>query len=232
MDRLLRILEPCLLLAVPLMLGLCAYFRVSNTALLSSLVAFAALVPFFLRFERQRPRPRDFMPIVVLSALAAAGRIVFAPFPGFKPVIAIIIVGAVSFGRQAGFFIGALSALVSNMFFGQGPWTPWQMYAWGIVGYLAGVLMDAGAFKKPAFVYAYGFCGSLLFGLVLDTWTALGFIQPFSLGALLTTYAAGLPFSLSQAVATVVFLIPILQPWSKKFDRIKAKYGVGQLDVR
>jgi energy-coupling factor transport system substrate-specific component len=214
------------LLLVLFVLGLCAYLDITNTALLSSLVVICALIPFFVRFERQHPRPRDFMPIVVLAALAAGGRIIFAPFPNFKPVIAIVIVSALSFGRQAGFFVGALAALASNIFFGQGPWTPWQMYAWGLVGYLAGTLSDAGLFRKPVFVYVFGFCSALFFGLILDTWTAIGFVRPFSLTALLAVYAAGLPFSLTQAMATVIFLLPILQPWSKKFERIKKKYGI------
>ena len=75
------------------------------------------------------------MPTVVLAALAAAGRILFAPIPDFKPVSAIAIIAGVAFGRKSGFMVGSLAALASNFFFGQGVWTPWQMYAWGLVGY-------------------------------------------------------------------------------------------------
>lgn len=78
--------------------------------------------------------------LVVLAALAAAGRILFAPIPDFKPVSAIAIIAGVVFGRKSGFMVGALAALASNFFFGQGPWTPWQMYAWGLVGYGARLL--------------------------------------------------------------------------------------------
>lgn len=226
MLRFLKILEPCLLLVVPLILGLCAFFKVENAALLTALVALVAALPFFLRFEMQRPKPRDIMPVVVLSAFAAAGRIIFAAFPNFKPVSAIVIVSAISFGKQAGFLVGALAALASNMFFGQGPWTPWQMYAWGLIGYIAGVLHEAGVFRKPLFVYIYGFVSALLYGGILDSWNVVGYVYPFSWPAALVVYGAGLPFSLIHAVATVVFLLPIYAPWSRKFERIKRKFGI------
>ena len=139
-DKVLAWMEPVLLVLVPAVLILCAYFQVENTALLSLMTVVLALVPYFLRFERRHPRPRDIMPIVVLAAIAAVGRILFAPFPNVKPVTAIVIVSGACLGPQSGFLTGALAALSSNLFFGQGPWTPWQMYAWGLAGYLAGLL--------------------------------------------------------------------------------------------
>ena len=74
---------------------------------------------------------RQIMPTLVLAALAAAGRILFGPIPDFKPVSAIAIIAGATLGRRNGFMVGALAALTSNFFFGQGMWTPWQMYAWG-----------------------------------------------------------------------------------------------------
>ena len=125
-----------LFLLVPAAMIACILLQSLQTALLSTLVLLAALTPFFLAFERQKPRPRDFMPVVVLTALSVTGRLLFAALPNFKPVSAIVILAGVCFGRQSGFLTGALSALVSNLFFGQGPWTPWQMYAWGLMGAL------------------------------------------------------------------------------------------------
>ena len=131
--RLLALLEVPALAAVPLVLGVCAYFQVEQGALLTVVVAFAAVGVFFASFEASRPALRQIMPTVVLAALAAAGRMLFAPVPDFKPVSAICILAGAVFGRRSGFLVGALAALVSNFFFGQGPWTPWQMYAWGLV---------------------------------------------------------------------------------------------------
>ncbi|MDO4291192.1 MAG: ECF transporter S component [Eggerthellaceae bacterium] len=138
--RLIKLLEPVLLACVPVALAACAYFQFDQTALLTFAVAVAALALFFAGWEASRPALRQVMPAAVLGALAAAGRILFAPVPDFKPVSAICIVAGAVFGRRCGFMVGALAALVSNFFFGQGAWTPWQMYAWGMVGYLAGAL--------------------------------------------------------------------------------------------
>lgn len=126
--------------ATPVVLAACAIANFDQTALLTLVVVLASIGIFFASYEASRPRLRDIMPTVVLAALAAAGRILFAPIPDFKPVSAIAIIAGVAFGRKSGFMVGALAALASNFFFGQGPWTPWQMYAWGLVGYGAGLL--------------------------------------------------------------------------------------------
>ena len=126
--------------ATPAVLVACAIANFDQTALLTLVVVLASIGIFFASYEASRPRLRDIMPTVVLAALAAAGRILFAPIPDFKPVSAIAIIAGVAFGRKSGFMVGALAALASNFFFGQGPWTPWQMYAWGLVGYGAGLL--------------------------------------------------------------------------------------------
>lgn len=126
--------------ATPVVLAACAIANFNQTALLTLVVVLASIGVFFASYEASRPRLRDIMPTVVLAALAAAGRILFAPIPDFKPVSAIAIIAGVAFGRKSGFMVGALAALASNFFFGQGPWTPWQMYAWGLVGYGAGLL--------------------------------------------------------------------------------------------
>ena len=162
--------------AVPAALAYCAAMQVEQTALLSMAVVACALLVFFVGYERRRPRLRDIMPVAVLAALAAAGRILFAPFPSFKPVSAIAIIAGVVFGRRAGFMVGALAALASNFFFGQGPWTPWQMYAWGMVGYGAGLLAQAcSAPPRLSVVCAYGFASGFGYGFVLNLWSIVGF---------------------------------------------------------
>ena len=136
--------------ATPAVLAACAIANFDQTALLTLVVVLASVGIFFASYEASRPRLRDIMPTVVLAALAAAGRILFAPIPDFKPVSAIAIIAGVAFGRKSGFMVGALAALASNFFFGQGPWTPWQMYAWGLVGYGAGLLAMAPAKRRVA----------------------------------------------------------------------------------
>ncbi|MBQ6585744.1 MAG: ECF transporter S component [Coriobacteriales bacterium] len=219
-----------MVLLVPAALITCALLGVRNSGVLTASIAGVAVLPFFLSFERSKPRARDLMPVVVLTAIASAGRLLFAPFPGVKPVAAIVIVGGLSFGRQAGFLIGALTALVSNLFFGQGPWTPWQMYCWGLMGYVAGALAQTSFMKGRAGVCAYGFAACLVYGLVMDSWYVVSYVWPLSWKPALAAYAAGLPMTLTQAVATVLFLLVILAPWSRKFQHFKRKYGICQLD--
>lgn len=136
--------------ATPVVLAACAIANFDQTALLTLVVVLASMGIFFASYEASRPRLRDIMPTVVLAALAAVGRILFAPIPDFKPVSAIAIIAGIAFGRKSGFMVGALAALASNFFFGQGPWTPWQMYAWGLVGYGAGLLAMAPAKRRAA----------------------------------------------------------------------------------
>lgn len=211
----------------PLVLFLCAFFDIENAALLSILTAGAASVPFFWGFEKRKPAPEDIMPVVIFAAIAAAGRAVFAPFPNFKPVSAVIILGGASFGRQSGYMMGALAALASNMLFGQGPWTPWQMYAWGLIGYFAGVFDRRGWIRSPLAASLYGFFASLVYGLILDSWHVVGYVSPVTLSAILAVYAAGAPFSLSHAAATAIMIAPVFKPFRRKMERIKSKYAIG-----
>lgn len=218
-----------LFLLVPAAMIACILLQSLQTALLSTLVLLAALTPSFLAFERQKPRPRDFMPVVVLTALSVTGRLLFAALPNFKPVSAIVILAGVCFGRQSGFLTGALSALVSNLFFGQGPWTPWQMYAWGLMGYVAGALASTKLFRRPWAVLLYGFLASFGYGFLMNSWTLFSFVQPVTWQAALATYGAALAFDATHAVSTVAFLSVTLLPWQKELRRIRQKYGVREL---
>lgn len=211
---------------VPVVLGVCVAFQVQQTAVLSLIVVLGCLIVFFAGFEHSRPRLRDTMPIAVLAALGAAGRILFAPIPSFKPVSAIAIIAGAVFGRRSGFLVGALAALASNFFFGQGPWSPWQMYGWGLVGYLGGVLGQAGLFRNRAVLFGYGFLSGPLYGIVLNLWSIVGFYHPESLAQGVLIYAAALPFDIIHGVATAVFLLALYFPWERKLARVKRKFGL------
>lgn len=147
-SRLLAKLEIPLLLAVPAVMAAALLAGVEQAALAMLIVVALVLALFFAGYEASRPGLRQIMPTLVLAALAAAGRILFGPIPDFKPVSAIAIIAGATLGRRNGFMVGALAALTSNFFFGQGMWTPWQMFAWGLVGYVGGALACAGAFDR------------------------------------------------------------------------------------
>ena len=220
-------LEAPSILGVPAVLIACAVNGVQAAAGLTLLVVVLCVGLFLASYEASRPALRQVMPTATLAALAAAGRILFAPIPDVKPVSAIAIVAGATLGRREGFMVGALAALVSNFFFGQGAWTPLQMYAWGLVGYVAGVLSDAGAFEGHTWpVLAWGFCSGLVYGAVLNGWHVLGYVRPLTLAGTLTAFAAGFPLDVMHGVATVVFLGLTWGPWGRAIKRSVAKYDL------
>ena len=198
----------------PLLLLYLARTETPGTAVLSCLILAVALVPFFAGFESSRPRPRDMVPIAVLSAIAALGRTLFAAIPSFHPVSAVVLIAGMQFGGQAGFLTGALSALASNMLLGQGPWTPWQMYAWGMIGLAGGVLERAGAFRRRSVLYGFGFVSGILFGWFLNLWYLIGYVKPLTWAAVLSACAASAVMDVTHGASTVIFLLLLEKTWS------------------
>ncbi|MCL1879814.1 MAG: ECF transporter S component [Actinomycetia bacterium] len=226
-SRLLNVLEPLLLISVLVALACCALFRVRQTGLLSALIVLMALAFFMLRFEGLQVKPRDIMPIVVMVAIAVALRIFLTPFPNFQPVSAIVIITGIGFGRRSGFMTGALAALVSNLFMGQGPWTPWQMYVWGMMGYAAGALATTSWFRQRWQVCIFGGIAAEFYGLVLDTYSVFAFFNASTLPTILAVYSGGFAFNVVHILSTAAFLWLTYRPWMKQLDRIKQKYGIG-----
>ena len=97
-------------------------------------------IPYYFKYEKKKPQTRESVVLAVMIALTVASRMLFAFSPGFKPVSAMVIICGMAFGRESGFLCGSLSAVASNFFFGQGPWTPFQMLAWGMIGWISGIL--------------------------------------------------------------------------------------------
>lgn len=209
-----------------LVLILAAIFQFEQTAAFTLLASILTIVPFFLNFEKEKKKPRDLMPIVILSAMAIAGRLLFTPLPNFKPVTAIVIITGIAFGAESGFMTGALTALISNLFFGQGPWTAWQMLAWGLIGFFAGILAEKNLFNKTWKILLYGSIATLLYGLLMDTWTIISYVRPLNLASAMTSYSFGVIFNLSHILSTIIFLLPIQKLWLPQLQRIKIKFGL------
>ena len=148
--------------------------------LTSTLIIMELLIPFFLKFEGRKPQARELVVLAVMCALAVAARVAI-PIPNFKAIYAIIMIAGIAFGPESGFMVGAVSALSSNFFLSQGPYTPWQMMAYGAGGMLAGFLFRKGRLpRKPVLMGIVGFLGVLLFvGPLLDTCTV--FLAPISM---------------------------------------------------
>ena len=220
-----------MLLIVPALLYLSVRIFHGKKYMISSLiVVFAAMLPFFLVFEGRKPKAREIMVIAVLSALGVAGRAAFFMVPSFKPVAAFVILTGISFGGEAGFLVGCLIMLISNMFMGQGPWTPWQMFSFGIIGFLAGILYKKGILKaRKADLCIYGFLSVvLIYGGIMNPASVLMAYGHITKESLLAFYISGLPVDLVHAASTVVFLCIMSQPLLTKLERIKVKYGLIQ----
>ena len=136
--------------------------------LASFLILGAVLLAGFAWYERSRPPSQVVALVAALAALAIAGRIAFAAFPNVKPTTDIVIFAGYALGGAPGFAVGALAALVSNFWFGQGPWTPWQMAGWGLCGVLGALLAlgtrNAGRLTLAAIC---GFAG-IVYGALLN----------------------------------------------------------------
>lgn len=195
---------------------------------ISLLVMLECMLPFVLVFEGRRPQARELVVIAVLCAISVAGRAAFFMLPQFKPVMAIVIISGVAFGGETGFLAGAVTMLVSNMMFGQGPWTPWQMFAMGIIGFFAGVFFQKGLLRRTRLsLSVFGaLVAILIYGGIMNPASALMWSNEMSWKIILTYCATGFPMDLIQAAATAFLLWYLSRPMLEKLDRIKVKYGM------
>mgnify|MGYP004545873175 FL=1 len=194
----------------------------------SLLILAVTMLPFLLVFEHRKPMARELVLLATLSALAVAGRAAFFMLPQFKPVVAIVILTAVTLGPEAGFLVGAVSGFVSNFFFGQGPWTPWQMFSFGIVGFLAGILAVRGILPKKRWALCLygGIATVVIYGGIMNFSSAILFGGKLTVKSLLAIYASGVPFDLIHGASTVIFLFFLANPMMEKIGRVQKKYGL------
>ena len=190
-------------------------------AFISLAVTVFVLLLFIAGFEKKKTGTRRLVLCAVMVALSVVGR--FIPF--FKPITALTVITAVYIGSEAGFFVGALSAVISNFFFGQGPWTPFQMLAWGVIGFVAGVLGERMKGRR-VLLEVYGVFAGVLYSLVMDVWTVMWFDSGFSGATYLGAIISALPHTALYAVSNAVFLWLIAKPFGDKLERVKLKYDV------
>jgi len=195
---------------------------------ISMIILIETLIPFAFLFERRKPQARELIVISVLCALAVAGRAVFYMLPQFKPVAAIVIIAGICFGSETGFLVGAITSFVSNMFVGQGPWTPWQMFAFGLIGFLAGVLFQKRLFRKnKASICIMGSIVTfVIYGIIMNSASVLMWQEKPNFEMLVSAYLVGVPFDLMHSAATAFFLYFISLPMIEKLERVKIKYGM------
>lgn len=218
-----------ILLLIPLTIFVGVYYLGDRKYyFISLLVILETMLPFVMIFEGRKPQARELIVIAVLCALGVAGRAAFFMLPQFKPVMAMVIIAGVAFGGETGLLVGAITAFVSNFFFGQGPWTLWQMFAFGIIGFLAGVLFRKGLLLRgrlPLAVFG-GLATFFIYGGIMNPASVIMFQARPTLPMFVLAYLQGIPFDLIHATATVFFLWVLSQPMLEKLDRIKVKYGL------
>ena len=225
-----------MVLLVPLAVVL--FSRLRQSFYLSGLtIIVLTIAAFFLHFESRKPQARELVLLAVLCALAVASRAAFGFVPHFKPMLAIVMLTGIAFGPEAGFLCGAISGFASNFIFGQGPWTPWQMFAYGIGGMLAGLFALCGILKKSPRAWrdggwrdilgltVFGFlCILLVVGPLLDTSTF--FMAGFSTSSPLAIYLAGVPVNCVHGSAVALTMLLFGKPLLDRLRRIQIKYGM------
>ena len=194
----------------------------------SLLIIICTMIPFFMVFEKRRPQARELVLIATMSAIAVIGRCAFFFLPQVKAISAVVIISGICLGPESGFLVGAVSGFVSNMFFGQGSYTPWQMFCFGIIGFIAGLLFRKGMFRRnPVIISIYGGLSVfLLYGGIVNFGSYLSSGYPLNWQMLTAYYMQSLVFDLIHAGATVLFLLLLSKLMIGILERIQVKYGL------
>lgn len=214
------IIIPCTVLFGMFVLGDRKYY------IISMLIIAETMIPFFLLFEGRKPKAREVVVVSALCAIAVASRTVFFMVPQVKPVMAVIMISGIAFGGETGFLVGAVTAFVSNFFFGQGPWTPWQMLAMGMGGFISGAVFRLIPCRKIYIAAIGAIITFFVYGGIMNLSSIFMYQTEITWEMLITTYAMGIPFDAIHAVSVFVFLYLIAQPMLTKLERIKIKYGI------
>lgn len=202
------------------------FFHYKAYLLLSLIMIAIIMIPFFARFEWRDVGGREIVLLAMLAAIAAVGRVPFAGLPSVQPTSFIIIMAGLVFGAESGFIVGAVAAVVSNFFLGQGPWTPWQMYAWGMMGMTAGLLRNTWWMGQMWGKLIFGFVWGYLFGWFMNMWIIVGNIEALSWTYVIGIYVSSLYFDLAHALSNVFFLAVFGAAWIKILQRVQRKYGL------
>ena len=216
-------------LVIPATLYLGAQLPGRSYYITGTLIIIELMIPFFMAFEGRKPQARELVVIAVMCAIAIAGRVAI-PIPNFKATFALIMLAGIAFGPEAGFMVGAITAFASNFFYGQGAYTPWQMFSYGAGGMLAGFCFAKGRLpQKPLVMAVFGFLATILWvGPLLDCSHIFLMVSVINWDSMIAAFVSGFPVNLSQAICTVLVMLLFGRPLLDKLDRIKVKYGMAE----
>lgn len=216
----LRYVIPCFFIPTAILLGR-TVFDDKKHLFVSVIVAVLSLLLFLAGFEKKQTGTRRMILSAIMIALSVVGRFI----PVFKPITAVTVITAVWLGRETGFLVGSFSALLSNFYFGQGPWTAFQMMAWGMIGWLAGLMAKPLKKHRWALVF-YGVFSGIAYSFIMDIWSVLGYNDVFNWDLYLAAITTAIPHTILYAISNFIFLTFMAKPFGEKLDRIKIKYGV------
>ena len=193
---------------------------------ISTVMICLSFIPFLISFEGKSPKIRELVMIAVLISIAVASRSAFFMLPQFKPVLAIVVISAMALGGEVGFLIGMMTSFVSNFFFGQGPWTVWQMFALGMVGLIAGILFKyIPKNKLNASIYG-SLSVFLIHGVIMNFSSMIMSTGDISLDTYLLFLSSGFPFDIIYAISTIFYMFILYKPMMEKIQRVCNKYGL------
>lgn len=188
------------------------------------LVLLITLGAMFFQFEKGKISSKEISLIAILSGVSVISRLPFAAIPSVQPCTFIIICTGYVFGPVAGFMVGATTALLSNMFLGQGPWTLFQMLAWGLAGATASIVSKLKI--KITGLIIFGAIWGYLFGWIMNLWFWLAYIYPHNLQTLTFYMGTSLGFDTLHALGNVIFLILLGERTIKIFQRYKNRFHI------
>ncbi|HIV74792.1 MAG TPA: ECF transporter S component [Candidatus Pseudogracilibacillus intestinigallinarum] len=202
------------------------FFNYESYLLLSFSIIAITMLPFFIRFEVKKISSREIVILAILASIAAVSRVPFAPLPSVQPTSFVIMIAGLVFGAESGFIVGAVAAIVSNIFLGQGPWTPWQMYAWGMLGMTAGLFRNRWWMKQMWGKLIFGFIWGYVFGWFMNFWIIVSSIENFTWEFFISIYVASIYFDLAHGLSNVFFIVIFSASWIRILTRFKRKYGL------
>lgn len=200
------------------------FYHYGQMNVLLMLLMILSVIPFYFRYEHRKPKAREVVVLSIMIALIVSSRVLFTLTPSFKPTCAMIIICAFVFGKECGFLCGSLSAVISNIFFGQGPWTPYQMLSLALIGFIAGSFVDKRIIENKVFLCIFGILSGVFYSMIMDIWGVLSIDPTFLLSRYIAMIISSLPTTIIYCISNVIFLW-ILTPYMvRKLNRVKIKY--------
>jgi uncharacterized membrane protein len=196
--------------------------------LITAVILLVALLPFAALFRRRGVKARELVTVATMTAIAVASRGAFYMLPAVKPLCGIAIITGVALGEEIGFVVGALSMFLSNFLFGQGAWTPFQVFGMGLAVLVASWILRRGTLRDNRVVSAFvgGLCCFLLYGGVADSCAVLAMAPDFTWKSVTAILLSGLPFNAIHGGMTALTIFFLGKGIGEKLERMCKKYGL------